>query len=96
MQRKLAFLVAFTVVAVSLSVFFGADKSLNEWGFYVHWSWLLGLIAGCSLVIYALSIRCPNPLCRRLQVFKSWSFFDIRWPSENCYFCRAQLETRRD
>jgi hypothetical protein len=40
--------------------------------------------------IYAFKINCKK--CRRNQVFRGWSFFDLRLPGEKCYFCGENME----
>ena len=57
-----------------------------------EWHFWLALLAGLALIGYALAIRCPAPGCGRLQVFRGWSIFDLRWPKERCYYCGSPLE----
>ena len=57
-----------------------------EWHF-----WLPAAVA-VGLVVYAFSIRCSVPSCGRRQVFRGVSVFDLRWPGERCYYCRALLK----
>ena len=57
-----------------------------------EWHFWPALIVGVTLVGYALSIRCPVPGCRKHQVFRGLSFFDLRWPSERCHSCDSTLE----
>jgi len=59
-----------------------------------EWHFWAALIVGVALVGYALSIRCPVPSCRKHQVFRGLSFFDLRWPSERCYSCGSTLEQK--
>ena len=59
-----------------------------------EWHFWLVLIVGVVLIGYALSLRCPMPICRKHQVFRGLSFFDIRWPAERCHACSALLEQK--
>ena len=59
-----------------------------------EWHFWAALIVGVALVGYVLSIRCPMPGCRKHQVFRGLSFFDLRWPSERCYACGSPLEQK--
>ena len=53
--------------------------------FWLSWTYLLGMGYGLSVVIYAFSLRCVN--CKARQVFRGFSFLDIRWPEETCHKC---------
>jgi hypothetical protein len=55
--------------------------------FWLSWSFLLALIYGISVMIYALSLRCAN--CNVRQVFRGMPLFDLRWPDETCHACGA-------
>lgn len=50
----------------------------------------LGLTCVVFLLFYAFSIQCPN--CKKKQVFRGWSVFDLKWPQEICYSCCTQLK----
>lgn len=55
----------------------------------ITWHAYLALSASLMTMIYCLSIRCPNPLCRVRQVFRG--FLITRWPGETCYNCGTRL-----
>ena len=57
-----------------------------------EWHFWLALLAALAVVGYALAIRCPARGCGRLQVFRGWSIFGLRWPKERCYYCGSPLE----
>ena len=59
-----------------------------------EWHFWAALIGGAALIGYALSIRCPVQSCRKHQVFRGLSFFDLRWPSERCHSCGSTLEPK--
>lgn len=42
---------------------------------------------------YAYSIRCRS--CGKGQVFRGFSFFDIRLPTDKCYYCSAPLGEKK-
>jgi hypothetical protein len=56
-------------------------------------SWLFWAVLGFGAfsILYAFSLRCPNPTCRRRQVFRGWSITDLRLPEESCYYCGVSL-----
>jgi hypothetical protein len=58
------------------------------------WHYWLTLGFWSSVVLYALSIRCPNSTCRRGQVFRGFSITDLSWPTSNCYYCGVPLSTK--
>ena len=65
----------------------GTNASLTfEWH---YWSAIIG---GVALVAYAFSLRCPMPNCRKHQVFRGLSVFDLGWPTERCHACGAILK----
>jgi len=79
------------LVALHVALRAPAEASVSpafEWHF---WG---ALIVGVALVGYALSIRCPVPGCRKQQVFRGLSFFNLRWPSERCHSCGSTLEQK--
>ncbi len=47
--------------------------------------------ASLALVAYSFQIKCKNPTCGRRQVFRGLSIFDLRLPSNHCYFCSTPL-----
>ena len=47
------------------------------------------LMSGIVVVLYALWIRCPR--CRKMQVFRGPSFFNLRMVGTKCYSCGAPL-----
>jgi hypothetical protein len=78
-----------TVVHVALRTPTGLDDGV----FTTSWHFWIGLGFGVIVVAYALSLRCPSPTCRRMQVFRGPSVFDLSWPGEKCYFCGTRLST---
>lgn len=57
--------------------------------FWANRLYEMALAFGVYVVIYAFLIRCPA--CSARQVFRGWSFFDIRWPSGSCHRCGRDL-----
>jgi len=47
---------------------------------------------GFLIMLYAASIRCKY--CGRYQVFRGYSIFSIRLPSEKCYNCKLPLKDK--
>lgn len=58
-------------------------RLITELFYYPNLLWFTLTLA------YAWSIRCPQ--CGRRQVFRGLSFFDLRLPSEHCYYCDSSL-----
>ena len=58
---------------------------------FLTWHFLVPLIFGIFVVVYAYTIRCPNISCKRRQVFRGSSIFDLRLPSDKCYYCKTKL-----
>ena len=57
--------------------------------FEIDWLFIPTLVFGFLCIAYALSIKCPS--CGRGQVIRSMSIFDVKLPSEKCYYCKAFL-----
>lgn len=57
--------------------------------FKAEWLFYSNLVFSIVTVGYAFSIRCNT--CGKHQVFRGWSFFDLRLPEEKCYFCKNDL-----
>jgi hypothetical protein len=90
-RAKLSALVLFLIAAVVVHLAFRSQVEQTG-SLRFAWHFWLALVAGLALVGYALAIRCPAPTCRRPQVFRGWSIFDLRWPKERCYYCGSRLE----
>jgi len=78
-----------TVIHVVLSKSGNTEPSVIN----SNWHFWLGLVFGAFVLAYALSIRCQNISCQRLQVFRGLSIFDLRWPNKNCYYCGTSLSS---
>ncbi|WP_139044297.1 hypothetical protein [Marinobacterium stanieri] len=57
-----------------------------------EWHFIAALTLGIFIVVYALSIKCPNQSCRERQVFRGWSIFDLCWPEKKCHKCGCSME----
>lgn len=88
---RLVFLLVVEVALIALHVLLREPAGLNP-SVALEWHAWLAVVGGLVLVGYALSIRCPVPSCRRHQVFRGMSIFDLRLPGERCYVCSAPLE----
>ena len=82
-------LIQVVLVAVYLAFRQPAEPGDSVLGSYWYFWVVLGF--GVFSVLYAFSLRCPNPTCRRRQVFRGWSIFDLRLPEESCYHCGVPL-----
>jgi rRNA maturation endonuclease Nob1 len=56
----------------------------------LDWIFYSNLFCGMLTAVYAFSIQCPA--CHKQQVFRGWSVFDLRLPSEKCYSCGTRLK----
>jgi len=56
---------------------------------WLDWLYVPSVLRGVLTLAYAYSIRCPY--CRERQVFRGWSFFDIRLPTDKCYRCGSPI-----
>jgi hypothetical protein len=88
--RLISLLIA-EVALIALHVLLREPMGMNS-SVTLDWHAWLAFVGGIVLIGYALSIRCPVPNCRRHQVFRGMSFFDLRLPGERCYVCNAPLE----
>lgn len=57
----------------------------------VGWLYWLGMVLLIYIVYYVLTLRCPNPKCRRPQIYRSQSPKDWRLPEDKCYHCGTKL-----
>lgn len=92
-KSRLISLLAIEAALVALHVALRAPSEASASPSF-EWHFWLALVVGVALVGYALSIRCPEPSCRKHQVFRGLSFFDLRWPSERCHSCGSTLEQK--
>lgn len=92
-KKRLIALLLVQMVLALVHVAFREPQEVNEGIFSSPWHFWLGLWFGVFVVLYALSLRCPNTGCRKMQVFRGYSVFDLRWPEEKCYSCGAPLSS---
>lgn len=87
-KRNLIVLLLIQLVITITHVFLTKPNGVD---IELTWHFILGLVFGIFIIIYAFSLRCPNPSCKKLQIFRGLSIFDIRWPEDNCYHCSTQI-----
>ena len=69
-----------------LVVLIACYRLIEDWLFFPTLAWFT------ATLYVAKSIRCPQ--CGRGQVFRGPSAFDIRLPSNRCYFCNSKLSNQ--
>jgi hypothetical protein len=84
-------LLAVEVTLIALHVVLREPNQTNG-SIAFEWHFWISLIFGAFIIFYAFSIRCPIQSCRKQQVFRGLSFFDIHLPSERCHICGASLK----
>jgi hypothetical protein len=90
-KARLIFLLITDAVLIVLHVLLREPVGMNT-SIALEWHTWLAFLGGLVLIGYALTIRCPIANCRRHQVFRGMSVFDLRLPGERCYVCKAPLE----
>lgn len=90
-KTRLVILLIVEVALITLHVLLREPVTLSS-SVALEWHDWLALLGGLVLVGYALSVRCRVQSCRRHQIFRGVSVFDVRLPSERCYVCNAPLE----
>ena len=91
MKKKLIVLVSIEIILIVLYVF---SRSFNV-GQLEEWLYWLTLVFGVYAFLFAFSIKCSNPSCKRRQVFKGLSIIDIRLPGNKCYYCGTNLDIKK-
>ena len=89
-KRILLVLFGCFICSFAFHILFGEPMTVEPLN--ISASWLIGMGFFVSTVVYSMTIRCPNPTCRRLQVHRGWSLLQIRWPDKRCYFCGVDLD----
>lgn len=92
-KKRLIVLLSIQAMLTVVHVVLRSPTELDDGVFTTSWHFWLGLGFGVFVVAYALSLRCPSPACRRMQVFRGLSVFDLKWPGEKCYSCGTRLST---
>jgi magnesium-transporting ATPase (P-type) len=90
-KRNLIILLCIQIILTLNHVVLRESFILNESNFNLSWHFWIGLLFGIFVILYAISLRCPNPACHRMQVFRGISVFDIKWPNDKCYSCGTHL-----
>ena len=82
---------AMLIIEVALIVIhkYLQDSSVKFEISLLQWHYILALVFGVFIVVFALSIKCGK--CNARQVFRGWSIFDLRLPEEKCYKCGEKL-----
>jgi hypothetical protein len=93
---KLKYFFAIEVFLVVLYRLLDTFQESNDIQFWRNTFFIIPLIFGVFTVFYAFNIKCKNPECHARQVFRGLSFFDIRWPSSDCYKCGTPLEAKKN
>jgi len=88
---KLKYLVAIEIALIVLYRLSDVSRPDIEIEFWKSWIFMTPLAFGLFTIFYAFNIRCKNPACNAGQVFRGWSAFDMRWPSDTCYKCGRRL-----
>ncbi len=86
-KKVLILMLALTVIVGAIAKLAPSDSS----EFWLTWQWVVPMLLGVSTVLYAYMQRCNS--CGAQQVFRSMSFFDIRFPGKKCWTCSALLES---
>src|SRR5918996_445311 len=89
-QNLVALLVLLAGSVVLHRLLRGSEDAVGAVTF--EWHFWLALAVGVTVIAYAFSIRCRAAGCRRGQVLRGLSLFDVRWPGERCYYCGASLK----
>ena len=92
-KKRLIILLSIQAIFTLAHVALGSPVEHSAGVLTTSWHFWLGLGFGVFAFVYALSLRCPSPTCRRMQVFRGLSVFNVRWPEEKCYFCGTALST---
>ena len=95
MTRKAKLVALLVLVAASIALHVLLRGPVDPAGPVVYeWHYWFAVLSAIVTLAYAFSIRCAAPGCGRRQVFRGWSVFDLRWPSERCYHCNAPLDSK--
>lgn len=89
--KKLLFLMFFCVAMGIGDGLFYPEQGLELHGFLLSPLYALGMAGLFYLCYYVLTLRCPNPDCRALQIYAGVAIRDWHWPSDNCRVCGTEL-----
>jgi len=89
-KTKLLILLAVTMLLGIFSRFFN-DPDFSDGLSSTSWTYWVGMAILVYLVYYVLTLRCPNPKCKKLQIYRSVSPKDWHLPNDNCYSCDTKL-----
>ncbi len=90
-KRRLIYLLLIQLVLTLVHVALREPQEVNEGAFTSPFHFWLALWFGVFVVLYAFSLRCQNTGCRKMQVFRGYSVFDLRWPEGKCYSCGTPI-----
>ena len=91
-KRNLIVLLFIFICSYAYYAIYGTKLDVSNNDFSL--SWIIVVVTAVTLVIYMLTIRCPNPTCKRRQVIRGLSIQDIRWPGHSCFYCSVNLRTK--
>ena len=92
-KRNLVILLAIQVIFTLIHIILREPQVMSEGILSTPWHFWISLLFGIFVLLYAISLRCPNPTCNRMQVFRGFSIFDLKWPEDKCYSCGVPLSS---
>jgi len=90
-NKKLSLLLILcSIFAIANKVF--NTESLN--GDLSPFSWLYGIsmVVLFYLSFFIVTLKCPNPNCKKPQIYRGVSPKQWHWPEDKCYSCGTKLK----
>lgn len=87
-------LLVFIIIEVALIGLYRLTRALDLSESYDHQKdpfWWAAMVFCGFLVIFARSIRCGDPTCKKSSIFTPTKFFGVTWPSDKCSECGREV-----
>lgn len=89
-KKKLVFLLILSsMFAVANRIF--DTESLNGELFPFSWLYGISMMVLFYLAFFIVTFKCPNPNCKKLQIYRGVSPKQWHWPEDKCYSCGTKL-----
>jgi|GEM_PF-2063780 len=94
-KKKLLILLTVAISVGIVNRFFD-DSNFSDGLSSVSWIYWFGMAIVVYLAYYVLTLNCPNPECKKPQIYRSVSPKDWHWPDDSCYACGTKLTEKNN
>jgi hypothetical protein len=92
-KKLITLLITLTLLAIANKIF--GQLNFSDGLLSTSWLYWSGMTVLFYLTYYVFTLKCPNPDCRKPQIYRGVSLKDLHWPNDKCFACGTKLKTRK-